>query len=45
VNALINTPQVQVAGGVYVLLLVMLVAGWVQLLRRSAHLDRALSGQ
>lgn len=45
VNALINTPQVQVAGGVYVLLLVMLVAGWVQLLRRSAHLDRALPGQ
>lgn len=45
VNALINTPQAQVAGGVYVLLLVVMVAGWVHLLRRSANLDRALSGR
>ncbi|HAJ37873.1 MAG TPA: hypothetical protein DCL15_19560 [Chloroflexi bacterium] len=42
VNALIDTPQAQVAGGLYVLLLIMLVVGWVQLLRRSAHQEQAL---
>lgn len=41
-NAAISTPQAQLAGGLYALLLVMLVAGWVQLLRRSAHLEKAM---
>jgi len=42
VNTLINTPQAQFAAGVYALLLVMLVVAWVQLLRRSARLEKAL---
>lgn len=42
VNAMINTPQAQLAAGLYALLLVMLVFGWVQLLRRSARLEKAL---
>jgi hypothetical protein len=35
VNTVINTPQARLAGSIYLLLMVMLVAGWVQLLRRS----------
>ena len=39
--ALVSTPQAQIAGGVYALLLVTMVAAWVQLLRRSARLAGA----
>lgn len=42
VTAVTNTPQAQFAAGLYALLLVMLVIGWVQLLRRSARQERAL---
>ncbi len=42
VQTMLSTPQVQFAGGVYVLLLIMLVVGWVQLLRRSAQVERPL---
>lgn len=41
-NTLFNTPQAQVAMGVYVLASLGVVIAWVQLLRRSAHLERAL---
>lgn len=43
VNAVLNTPQAQYAAGVYVFLLVLLIIGWVQLLRRSAQVERSLS--
>lgn len=39
--ALVSTPQAQIIGGVYTLLLVTMVAAWVQLLRRSARLAGA----
>lgn len=42
VNTVINTPQAQLVGSIYLLLMVMLIAGWVQLLRRSAHLEKTM---
>lgn len=40
--AVVNTPQAQIVGGVYALMLVILVTAWVQLLRRNARMNDAV---
>ncbi|HRA68565.1 MAG TPA: hypothetical protein PL187_21245 [Caldilinea sp.] len=40
--AVVNTPQAQIVGGVYALMLVILVAAWVQLLRHNARMNDAV---
>ncbi len=39
VAAVVQTPQAQVGGVLYALAMAVMVAAWVYLLRRSAHLD------
>jgi hypothetical protein len=41
--ALANTPQAQALGFMYVVVAIVMIFGWVQLLRRSGRLTTAMA--